>query len=103
MRAAAGLVRDTVPLVSEEEQRAAATGWQAVLEAGDSVPYFARVALTWAKAHPEDPRAPVALFRAVRASRRGCEQDTPEAKESFRYLHKHYGKTQWAKKAPRAC
>ncbi|WP_426755833.1 hypothetical protein [Myxococcus sp. Y35] len=78
----------------------AAREWKALTEAGDSVPYFARIALAWAKAHPDDPRSPVALFRAVRASKRGCGQRTPEAREAFRYLHKHYGKTSWAKRTP---
>jgi TolA-binding protein len=60
-----------------------------------------RVALDWAKAHPEDPRSPKALFRVVRASRRGCRQGTAEAKEAFLYLHEHYKKSPWAKKATR--
>ncbi|AKQ70399.1 hypothetical protein A176_007311 [Myxococcus hansupus] len=78
----------------------AAREWQALVDAGNSVPYFARVALAWAKAHPDDPRSPIALFRAVRASKRGCGQRTPEAQAAFRYLHKHYGKTTWAKRTP---
>ncbi len=87
------------PFASEAEQKSAATEWKALIDAGDSVPYFARVALDWAKAHPEDARSPKALFRVVRASRRGCRQGTAEAKEAFRYLHEHYKKSPWAKKA----
>ena len=86
---------------SEAEQRAAAAEWKALIEAGNSVSYFARVALDWAKAHPEDPRSPKALYRVVRASRRGCDQGSAEAKEAFRYLHERYKKTEWAKKAKR--
>ncbi|MFP2913400.1 hypothetical protein ACLESD_52075, partial [Pyxidicoccus sp. 3LFB2] len=86
---------------SEAEQKAAAAEWKALIEAGDSVPYFARVALDWAKAHPEDPRSPKALFRVVRASKRGCRQGTEEAREAFRYLHQHYKQSPWAKKATR--
>ncbi|MFP2930434.1 hypothetical protein ACLESO_35595 [Pyxidicoccus sp. 3LG] len=99
---APGKDQPVVPLsfVSEAEQQAAAAEWKVLTEAGDAVPYFARVALDWAKAHPEDPRSPIALFRVVRASKKGCREGTPEAKEAFRYLHKHYGKTPWAKKAP---
>ena len=78
----------------------AAREWQALVDAGNSVPYFARVALAWAKAHPNDPRSPIALFRAVRASKRGCGQRTAEAQAAFRHLHKHYGKTTWAKRTP---
>lgn len=86
---------------SEAEQKAAAAEWKALIDAGASVPYFARVALDWAKAHPEDPRSPKALYRVVRASRRGCPQGSAEAKEAFRYLHEHYKKSPWAKKATR--
>ncbi|WP_163991120.1 hypothetical protein [Pyxidicoccus caerfyrddinensis] len=89
------------PFASEAEQKTSAAEWKALIDAGDSVPYFARVALDWAKAHPEDPRSPKALFRVVRASRRGCRQGTAEAKEAFRYLHEHYKKSPWAKKATR--
>ncbi|QSQ21796.1 hypothetical protein JY651_42710 [Pyxidicoccus parkwayensis] len=89
------------PFASEAEQQAAASEWKTLIDAGDSVPYFARVALDWAKAHPEDPRSPKALFRVVRASRRGCRQGTAEAKEAFRYLHEHYKTSPWAKKATR--
>ncbi|QQR44360.1 hypothetical protein JKA73_36240 [Myxococcus xanthus] len=78
----------------------AAREWKALQDAGNSVPYFARVATAWAQAHPEDPRSPIALFRAVRASKRGCGQATREARDAFRYLHKHYGKTSWAKRTP---
>jgi hypothetical protein len=88
-----------LPFVSAEEQQAAAAEWQALIQAGDSVPWFARVALDWAKAHPDDPRSPKALFRVVRASRRGCGQGTAEAKAAFDYLHTHYKKSPWAKKA----
>lgn len=78
----------------------AAREWKALQDAGNSVPYFSRVAMAWAQAHPADPRSPIALFRAVRASKRGCGQSTREARDAFRYLHKHYGKTSWAKRTP---
>ncbi|WP_163783371.1 hypothetical protein [Myxococcus vastator] len=78
----------------------AAREWKALQDAGDSVPYFARIAMAWAQAHPDDPRSPIALYRAVRASKRGCGQATREARDAFRYLHKHYGKTRWAKRTP---
>ncbi|MCY1031005.1 hypothetical protein OV207_06025 [Corallococcus sp. BB11-1] len=84
---------------SPEEREAAAEQWKALSEAGSSVVFHARVALAWAQANPKDPRSPIALFRAVRASKYGCGgQNTPEARKAFSYLHKHYGKTEWAKK-----
>ncbi|RKG91874.1 hypothetical protein [Corallococcus terminator] len=81
-----------------EERAAAAAEWKALTEAGGAVAFHSRVALAWAQAHPKDPRSPIALFRAVRASKNGCGQNTPEARKAFSYLHKHYGKTEWAKK-----
>ncbi|ATB51270.1 hypothetical protein [Corallococcus macrosporus] len=90
----------SVPSTHFEDTPDAAREWKALQDAGNSVPYFARVAMAWAQAHPEDPRSPIALFRAVRASKRGCGQSTREAREAFRYLHKHYGKTSWAKRTP---
>ncbi|RYZ43824.1 MAG: hypothetical protein EOO72_06685 [Myxococcaceae bacterium] len=93
-------LKTPLPFASPEERADAAAEWKALNEAGSSVAFFSRVALDWAKAHPQDPRSPIALFRAVRSSKRGCGQNTPEAKRAFAYLHKHYGKTEWARKTP---
>ncbi|WP_375756915.1 hypothetical protein [Corallococcus exercitus] len=89
-----------LPVASPEERADAASEWKALNAAGSSVAFFSNVALDWAKAHPEDPRAPIALFRAVRSSKRGCGQNTPEAKKAFSWLHKRYGKTEWARRTP---
>ncbi|HEX8538656.1 MAG TPA: hypothetical protein VF664_14400, partial [Cystobacter sp.] len=87
--------------VPEEERQAALAEWKQVVEAGNAVRWFGRVAVEWAQAHPEDPRSPVALYRVVRASKRGCEgQNTKEAKAAFRLLHQRYAKSDWAKRAP---
>ncbi|AKF82906.1 hypothetical protein MFUL124B02_31455 [Myxococcus fulvus 124B02] len=86
--------------VGEEERVTAAAEWGQLVEAGTSVAYFSKVALAWAQEHPKDPRSPIALYRAVRASRRGCPQNTPEAMAAFRYLHRHYGKSTWAQQVP---
>jgi TolA-binding protein len=87
--------------VSPEEKAEAAAQYKALAQAGNSVVFYSRVALDWAKAHPADPRSPIALFRVVRASKRACGgQGTKEARQAFAYLHKHYGKTEWAKRTP---
>ncbi|MBN9687790.1 MULTISPECIES: hypothetical protein [unclassified Corallococcus] len=93
-------LKTPLPFASPEERADAAAEWRALNEAGSSVAFFSRVALDWAKAHPRDPRSPIALFRAVRSSKRGCGQNTPEAKKAFAYLHKQYGKTEWARNTP---
>ncbi|NOK11173.1 hypothetical protein [Corallococcus exercitus] len=89
-----------LPVASPEEQADATAEWKALNVAGSSVAFFSNVALDWAKAHPEDPRSPIALFRAVRSSKRGCGRNTPEAKKAFSWLHKRYGKTEWARRTP---
>ncbi|MBZ4406808.1 hypothetical protein K8640_01150 [Myxococcus sp. XM-1-1-1] len=86
--------------VSEEERVTAVSEWQRIVEAGSAVVYFSKVALAWAKEHPKDPRSPIALYRAVRASKRVCNQNTPEAMAAFRHLHRHYGKSTWAQQVP---
>ena len=93
-------LKTPLPFASPEERADAAAEWKALNEAGNSVAWFSRVALDWAKAHPDDPRSPIALFRAVKSSKRGCGQNTPEAKKAFSWLHKHYGKTEWARRSP---
>ncbi|AGC46759.1 hypothetical protein MYSTI_05481 [Myxococcus stipitatus DSM 14675] len=89
-----------LPFTTEDERKAAAAEWKTLSDAGPSVVYFSNVALDWAKAHPEDPRSPIALYRAVRASQYSCQQDSPEARAAFRHLHKHYAKSPWARRAP---
>lgn len=87
--------------VTQEERQTALAEWQKLTEAGNAVSWFSKVAVAWAKAHPQDPRSPVALSRAVHASKRGCGgQNTPEAKAAFRLLHERYGKTEWARRTP---
>lgn len=94
-------VESPFAFVSPEERAAAGAEYTELAEAGHSVVFFSRVALDQAKAHPADPRSPIALFRAVHASKRGCMgQGTAEARQAFSWLHKHYGKTEWAKRAP---
>ncbi|WNG15645.1 hypothetical protein [Cystobacter fuscus] len=87
--------------VPEEERQAALAERKQLVEAGNSVSWFGRVAVEWAQAHPEDPRSPVALYRVVRASKRGCGgQNTKEATAAFRLLHQRYAKSDQAKRAP---
>jgi TolA-binding protein len=87
--------------VSPEEKAEAAAQYKALGQAGNSLAFYSRVALDWAKANPQDPRSPIALFRVVRASKRACGgKGTKEARQAFAYLHKHYGKTEWAKRSP---
>lgn len=64
----------------------------------DGPTWLCKRVLTWAKAHPEDPRIPEALHYAVRTTRIGGA--TELSKACFQILHKKYGKTSWADKTP---
>jgi tetratricopeptide (TPR) repeat protein len=61
-----------------------------------------RRVLTWAGAHPADPRVPEALHLVVRATRFGCTNDRTAAvsKAAFTLLHGKYAASSWAKKTP---
>ncbi|WP_434389472.1 hypothetical protein [Melittangium boletus] len=87
--------------LTPDEAQAARAEWRSLVEAGPAVRWFGRVAVDWAQAHPEDPRSPEALYRVVRASKRGCGgQNTKEAMAAFRLLHQRYGKSEWARRVP---
>ena len=53
--------------------------------------------LDWAQKHPDDPRLPEALHRAVQASRYRCtDADTGKySKQAFNLLHRKYPKSSW--------
>ncbi len=56
-------------------------------------------AVEWAKRSPSDPRAPEALYLAVKATRYGSrdEKTLQRSKLAFDTLHKQYPNTVWAK------
>jgi hypothetical protein len=58
--------------------------------------------VTWARAHPQDPRVPRALHLAVQATRYGCHdaQTTDLSRQAFRLLHARYPKSEWTKNTP---
>ena len=61
-----------------------------------------RRVLEWSRAHPQDPRAPEALHRVVRATRYGCTNDATGAvsRDAFTLLHTRYPKSPWTAKTP---
>jgi hypothetical protein len=83
-------------------QRAAGEEQAARLQknAGNSVNYLCSAAISWAKAHPQDPRVPEALHLAVRATHLGAGTDKESSrysKEAFEILHRKYPDSTWAK------
>jgi hypothetical protein len=61
--------------------------------------YYAKTVIDFAEKHPDDPRVPEALSRAVKNTRRNCNNDrtTLLSKRAFDLLHQRYGNTDWAK------
>jgi hypothetical protein len=70
----------------------AAEPWQAT--------YLTRETLDWARKHPDNPRVPEALHRAVMASRyRATDAETGKySQQAFALLHQRYAKSEWAEK-----
>lgn len=69
--------------------------------AANSVNYLCAIAISWAKAHPNDPRVPEALHLAVRATHYGSSADktsSPYSKEAFDLLHRRYPDSPWTKR-----
>ncbi len=55
--------------------------------------------LAYARAHPEDPRSPEALYWLIRVTRWGPNDDDMSGR-AFRLLHARYPKSSWAKRSP---
>ncbi|HKA53560.1 MAG TPA: hypothetical protein VKJ47_07840 [Candidatus Binatia bacterium] len=56
-----------------------------------------RLVITWAKEHPDDPRIPAALHRAVKSARYGCTSGEL-SRQAFQLLHKRYPESEWTRK-----
>jgi hypothetical protein len=80
------------------EREGAAKEVDALAKEGAAATWFCREALAFAKRHPDDPRAPEFLGRAVRATREGCADAETKAlsKAAFRLLHARYPKSREA-------
>lgn len=84
------------------ERSAAARQWQEILAKSPAPDYLTREVLSWAKAHPADPRVPEALALAVKSTRVGCadQQTGAISKAAFDLLHRRYPKSTWAQQTP---
>jgi hypothetical protein len=68
---------------------------------GNGVNYLASQTITWAKAHPQDPRVPQALHLVVEATHYGPVDGTTSkqySKQAFDILHRQYPASEWTKK-----
>ncbi|HLZ13535.1 MAG TPA: hypothetical protein VKP58_13190 [Candidatus Acidoferrum sp.] len=85
-------------LTPEQIKQAAAE--RALLDAADSqANYYAKVVIQFAEKHPDDPRVPESLSRAVKNTDRNCNNPRTSAlsKKAFTMLHNKYPNTSWAK------
>jgi hypothetical protein len=83
-----------------EAQRKQAAAEQEALDHVDSqANYYAKTATDFALKHPDDPRVPEALSRAVKNTRMNCNNARTEelSKQAFDLLHNRYPATSWAK------
>lgn len=87
------------PFLTEAQRKQAETE-QSLLDHTDSqANYYAKVVLEFAEKHPDDPRVPEALSRAVKNTRMNCNNARTSAlsEGAFNLLHKRYPNTTWVK------
>jgi hypothetical protein len=86
--------------LTDEEQKKAQHERTALSVAGPAPNWLSAQAIAFAVAHPEDPRAAEGLYRAVRATRHVCGNDTTGkySQDAFRLLHRRYPKSEETKK-----
>jgi len=90
-----------VPFLTAEQASTAESEWETLRSMGSSYNYLPKVIITWAKAHPDDPRAPEALHFSSRVSRYACSSSSEKnnySHEAFTLLHQRYPKSEWTKK-----
>jgi hypothetical protein len=88
------------PAFLTPEQIKQAGAERATLDTTDSqANYYVKVVFEFAQKHPDDPRVPEALSRAVKNTDRNCNTSRTSAlsKKAFVLLHNNYPNTSWAK------
>jgi TolA-binding protein len=93
---------ESVAFLDEAGRQQAAKEWDRLSSLLPAANYLGGEAIAYARAHPDDPRVPEALYRVVRATRYGCtDDDTGKvSKEAFDLLHERYPKSPWTEKTP---
>jgi hypothetical protein len=94
------LKNQTYPsFLSAAEKKSADEEWQK-LSAINAPNFLCEEAIEQAKRHPNDERAPEALYRCLRAVHLGCSnsQGTEFARSAFKLLHLRYSKSSWSDK-----
>jgi len=90
----------TVSSFLTEAQRKQAAAERVIFNNLDSqANYYTSVSIEYAQRHPDDPRVPESLSRAVKNTRMNCNNARTGAlsKKAFDLLHNRYPNTSWAK------
>jgi hypothetical protein len=98
-------VRTSVPdtVVSTAERTQARGELNRLRDSGSAQAFIGPLILAWAKAHPDDPLVPEALYRVVRVTRYGCHglsDNGKISKAAFDLLHNQYPQNPWTAKTP---
>jgi hypothetical protein len=93
---------ESVAFLDAASRQQAAKEWDRLSSLPPAASYLGAEAIAHARAHPDDPRVPEALYRVVRATRYGCTDDSTAkfSKEAFDLLHGRHPKSPWTEKAP---
>jgi hypothetical protein len=87
------------PFLTEAQRKQAATERTALDNLDSQANYYTKTVLDFAVKHPDDPRVPEALSRAVKNTRMNCNNPRTGAlsKKAYDLLHQRYASTSWAK------
>jgi hypothetical protein len=87
------------PFLSEAQHKQAETEQAALDHIDSQANYYTGIVLAFAKKHPEDPRVPEALSRAVKNTRMNCSNPRTGtlSKAAYDLLHERYPNSSWAK------
>jgi hypothetical protein len=90
------------PFLPAAARAQAAAEWQKLQSVPTAPDWLAAQTLAFARAHPQDPRVPEALYLVVRATRYGCTggQTGDFSHRAFDLLHRRYSSSEWAAKTP---
>jgi hypothetical protein len=93
-------VQPDPPFLTAADRAAADREVAQLQKVGLASDYFAREALAWVKAHPNDPRNADVLGFAMRVVRNACRSDATKElnHQLFDTLHRRYPQSEWAAK-----
>jgi len=93
------LLSNPPPFLSDSQRKQAQTEQSSLDQTDSQANYYTKIVLEYAEKHPDDPRVPEALSRAVKNTRMNCNNVRTGAlsESAFNLLRKRYADTSWAK------